>query len=184
MTKIELVDYQSNWPNEFQAIKSQLTTTLGALAVQIDHIGSTAVHGLAAKDIIDIQVSVKALDDPKVIELLVEAGYEFKEDINRDNLVGYKPDDSELSKLYFREPTGTRTAHIHVREIGRVNQIYPLLFRDFLRDNELIKQAYGQIKTELAQRFEEDVDAYYAIKDPYMDTLFYAANLLQKKHDN
>ncbi|KZN45537.1 GrpB family protein [Pseudoalteromonas luteoviolacea] len=99
MTKSEILDYQSNWPNEFQTIKAQLKSTLGALAVQIDHIGSTAVLKLVAKDITDIQVSVKALDDPKIIELLVRAGYEFKEEINRDDLVGYKPDDCELSEL-------------------------------------------------------------------------------------
>ncbi|MBQ4813313.1 GrpB family protein [Pseudoalteromonas luteoviolacea] len=184
MSKIEILEYQPCWPREFQEIKDKLSMLLGALAVQIDHIGSTAVPELAAKDIIDIQVSVKALDDPKIIELMVAAGYVFKEEINQDNLVGYQAGDSELMKLYFREAEGGRAAHIHVREIGRVNQQYPLLFRDFLRENEEIKQAYDKVKYELAQRFANDIEAYYAIKDPYMDTLFYAANLLKKKSDN
>ena len=62
-----------------------------------------------------------------------------------------------------------------MREEGRLNQLYPLLFRDFLRADEPTRLAYEDIKRELARRFADDVEAYYAIKDPYMDTVYRAA---------
>ncbi|TQF68041.1 GrpB family protein [Pseudoalteromonas luteoviolacea] len=180
MSEIVICAHQSSWAKEFEQIQKQLKYVLGTHALQIDHIGSTAVADLAAKDIIDIQVSVKDLDNLEVIERLVDADYIYRDDVKWDNLVGYVAEDEHLRKHYFREPTGSRVTHIHIREVGRVNQIYPLLFRDLLRENKHIRMAYGKIKTELAHRFKDDVEAYYAIKDPYMDTLFHAATLLQK----
>ena len=54
-------DYNPAWPREFEAIRSSLLKILGSLAVRIDHIGSTSVPGLGAKDVIDIQVTVREL---------------------------------------------------------------------------------------------------------------------------
>ncbi|MBQ4838035.1 GrpB family protein [Pseudoalteromonas luteoviolacea] len=175
MSQIEIVDYRPVWAEEFKWIAAALKQALGHLAVAIDHIGSTSVPGLAAKDVIDIQVSVKALDNPKIENALSEAGYRYRADITRDNLIGYNEDDLNMQKMYFREPQGQRKIHIHIREVGRVNQVYALLFRDFLRDNAIVSQAYEKIKRELALRFPNDEIAYYAIKDPYMDTIFSVA---------
>ncbi|AOT10840.1 GrpB family protein [Pseudoalteromonas luteoviolacea] len=181
MKKIEIVDYQPRWADEFSAIQLVLQQVLNGLVVSIDHIGSTAVPDLVAKDVIDIQVSVKDLDNPCLIQVLSEAGYVFRPDITHDNLTGYNDGDACLKKLYFREPKGQRPIHIHIREIGRVNQVYALKFRDFLRDNKPIAQAYGKIKSTLARRFPNDETAYYELKDPYMDSIFYAASLLESK---
>ena len=60
-TPIELVPYDSRWPAAFEEEAVCLRDALGPLAVRIDHNGSTAVPGLAAKPVIDIQVSVAAL---------------------------------------------------------------------------------------------------------------------------
>ncbi|MDK1288157.1 GrpB family protein [Pseudoalteromonas umbrosa] len=181
MNSITIIDYQPRWVDEFHEIKADLQWLLGNLAVDIDHIGSTAIVGLAAKDIIDVQVSVKALDTPLLVAAFQKGGYVYRGDITHDNLVGYQDQGKEMQKLYFREPKGARQAHIHVREVGRVNQLYALLFRDFLRKNEAIAMAYEKIKRSLAKRFPNDIDAYYEIKDPYMDTLFCAASLLEAK---
>ena len=61
-----------------------------------------------------------------------------------------------------------------------MNQEYALLFRDYLRAETSVRDAYGAIKKELADRFGDDVDAYYAIKDPHMDTVYHAAKLWAK----
>ncbi|KZN63445.1 hypothetical protein N473_16620 [Pseudoalteromonas luteoviolacea CPMOR-1] len=182
MKKIEVIEYQPGWTEEFITIQSVLQQVLGGLAVRIDHIGSTAVPNLVAKDVIDIQVSVKDLDNPYLVSVLRESGYVFRPDITHDNLIGYKEGDACLEKRYFREPQGQRQTHIHIREVGRVNQVYALQFRDFLRDNKPIADAYGKIKSALARRFPNDEAAYYEFKDPYMDSLFYAASLLESKN--
>ena len=62
-----------------------------------------------------------------------------------------------------------RRVNLHVRVAGRANQRYPLLFRDYLRANAVAREAYAEVKRELARLHPADVDAYYAIKDPVCD---------------
>jgi len=81
--------------------------------------------------------------------------------------------------IYFRNSN----KNIHIREQGRINQRYALLFRDFLRYDSVVRDAYAAVKKELAKRFSSDRDAYYAIKDPYMDTIYQAAKLWAKLSD-
>jgi len=97
-----------------------------------------------------------------------------------DSLVGTADNSHDLEKRYFSKPR----VHVHVRELGRVNQEYALLFRDYLRANPIVKEAYQSIKIELANRFPNDKTAYYAIKDPYMDTVYQAALLWNKEKEN
>ncbi|MCX7553386.1 GrpB family protein [Marinicella sp. S1101] len=183
MVQIKMVEYDSRWTHEFDSLASDLASCLGATALRIDHIGSTAVDGLAAKDIIDIQVTVSDTGDAKIEKKLIEAGYVFRSDIQFDKLTGYSSESCELRKKYFREKPGSRISHIHVRQHGRVNQEYPILFRDFLRNNSNVMRAYAEVKKELASRFGDDREAYYSIKDPYMDTIYEAAKLWSLHND-
>lgn len=172
---IEIVDANPNWRNEFIEAAQRIRTITGDAALRIDHIGSTSVPNLAAKDVIDIQITVESLEHQTVIDLLVSDGYRHIERIGHDLLVGFTSDSPELKKFFMREPSGSRITNIHIRESGRVNQIYPLLFRDYLRANPNVRDAYGEIKLQLAKRFTDDIDSYYDIKDPYMDTVYYGA---------
>jgi dephospho-CoA kinase len=177
MPSIEIVPANPSWPNEFELISQTILNSAGHLLVKIDHIGSTAVPSLPAKDVIDIQITVPTLPAEDLKQALVKLGYEHSEQISSDNLVGYNEGDPELAKIYFHEQRGARKAHIHVREQGRLNQNYPLVFRDFLRQDAQSRQAYAAVKIELAKQFPNDANRYYAIKDPYMDTLYKAATL-------
>lgn len=172
---IEIVEANTNWPNEFTEAAQNIRAIVGNTALRIDHIGSTSVPDLAAKDVIDIQITVDSLANQEVIGLLVSEGYRHIERIQNDLLVGYPKGSPELKKLVMSEPEGARATNIHIRELGRVNQIYPLLFRDYLRANPSVRDAYGEIKLQLARRFKDDIDSYYDIKDPYMDTVYYGA---------
>ena len=62
---ITIVAYDTSWPEAFISVAQPLRTALGELALRIDHIGSTSVPGLAAKDVIDVQVTVATLDVPE-----------------------------------------------------------------------------------------------------------------------
>ena len=173
---IEIIPYQSRWVEEFRQIGTELRQALGETAVRIDHIGSTAVPDLPAKDIIDIQVTVTELHDPAIAAKLTGYGFRLREDIRRDNYLGIaNPDSADLEKRYGREKEGSRRSHIHIRQDGRFNQRYPLLFRDYLRAHDIMRQGYATIKTRLAEIFPNSIDGYLYIKDPVMDMMYAAA---------
>ncbi|BCE03798.1 GrpB family protein [Marinicellulosiphila megalodicopiae] len=181
MSLIKMTPYHPNWPDEYQKIAKQLRFLLEDVALRIDHIGSTSINELAAKDVIDIQITVDDISNTFIEQKLTSEGFVFRNEADCDNLVGLDNDSIELKKKFFQELQGERRAHIHVRQIGRLNQEYPLLFRDYLRSHSTIKLAYAKIKIELAKYFSNDANGYYAIKDPYMDTVYQAAKLWAKQ---
>jgi GrpB-like predicted nucleotidyltransferase (UPF0157 family) len=142
---IEIVPYQSSWPLEFRQIASNLRQGLGKLALRIDHIGSTSVPGLAAKDIIDIQITVAALSE-EVYQAIMALGYTCMDHIKRDHRPPQAAGGEEdWGKWYFRSSPLQRQTHIHVRAQGQLNQRYPLLFRDYLRAHPATAEAYAEL---------------------------------------
>ncbi len=171
---VEIVPYQQRWPGEFASIAADLRRALGDLALRIDHIGSTSVPGLDAKDVIDIQVSVAALDD-RIAPALTGIGL-----IQRAAYYDHIPptvteSDGKWEKLLFGRPPGQRRTNVHVRILGRGNQRYALLFRDYLRAHPASAEAYARLKRALAAQLP-DIDAYADTKDPAVDLIWLAAN--------
>lgn len=174
---IIMIPYQPAWPEEFRALGGILRNALGDHALRIDHIGSTSVPGLAAKDIIDIQITVQALG-PAVAQPLHQAGYERIENITQDHLPpGSGSQMSDWTKWIFKPPAFQRPTNVHVRMAGRPNQRYALLFRDYLRAHPPAAQAYARVKNALAKYHALDVDAYYDIKDPVCDIIMGGAEI-------
>lgn len=172
---IAICDYQPAWPQEFALLAVALQETLGPLALHIDHIGSTAVPGLGAKDVIDVQITVQSLTE-EVWQRLNDAGYRPFPGIRRDHTPqGADLDPALWAKFFFNERPGERRANIHVRVLGNPNQQYPLLFRNYLRAHPRSASSIEMIKRELARRHGDDMDAYYAIKDPIYDLIWEAA---------
>jgi GrpB-like predicted nucleotidyltransferase (UPF0157 family) len=166
-----IVSYQLSWHLEFEAMGSTVREALADRALRIDHIGSTSVPGLAAKDIIDIQVTVAKLEAP-VEDALHCAGYRRLEHIDRDHIPpGTSEKEEDWRKWFFKGASDQRPVNLHVRVVGRANQRYPLLFRDYLRTHDDVAQAYAQIKTALSRYHANDEDAYYAVKDPVCDLI-------------
>ncbi len=177
MRVIEILPYQTHWATEFQQIGTSLRQALGSLALRIDHIGSTSIPGLGAKDIVDIQVTVASLvpEEPLKAAFLA-AGYEMRDGVWEDHRpAGDERPEPEWQKRYCREHEGARRVHLHVRVAGAANQRYAVLFRDFLRSNPSAAGSYDQIKRELARLHPHDIDAYYAVKDPACDLIMAAA---------
>jgi GrpB-like predicted nucleotidyltransferase (UPF0157 family) len=178
VTRIEIIDYQPRWPAEFAEIGGRLRDAFGPLALRIDHIGSTSVPGLAAKDIIDLQTTVAALEplEPIAVAFQRGGGYLAQPDMVNDHV---PPGDTHSAehwqKRYFGEPGGGRRTHLHVRSAGRANQRYALLFRDFLRADALAMRAYERAKRALARLHPDDADAYYDVKDPICDIVMAGA---------
>lgn len=172
---VTIIPYQPRWVDEFQQIGSDLRRVLGETAVRIDHIGSTSVPDLPAKDIIDIQITVADLADPALLAKLHQSKYQMREAHYQDNYLGLADESLELQKRYCREAVGERCTHIHIRQNGRFNQQYPLLFRDYLRTHEIMRMGYATIKSRLAEIFPNSIEGYLYIKDPLMDMIFATA---------
>jgi GrpB-like predicted nucleotidyltransferase (UPF0157 family) len=155
--RIEIVPYDPAWPEQFARLGRELRGGLGDVARRIDHVGSTSVPGLAAKPIIDIQVSVAAFEP-------LEA---FKQPLERLGYV-YRADNPERTKRYFREPPGRPRTHVHVRRAGSFSEQWALLFRDYLRAHREVAAEYEAVKRRLANRFWEDRLADADAKVPFL----------------
>jgi GrpB-like predicted nucleotidyltransferase (UPF0157 family) len=168
-----IVDHDPSWPARFRAIAQRLRDRLGSDAERIDHIGSTAVPGLAAKDIIDIQITVVDLDAADAWpERLVDGIVRRQRGTAGDHAPAGNANPEDWAKHYWSD--GGRV-HVHVRELGRANQRYALLFRDYLRADPPTAASYGQLKRALAAAADGDWDHYYAVKDPACDLIMAAA---------
>lgn len=180
MSKPVIVDYQPRWPDEYAEIRDRLATSFGNLASHIEHIGSTSVPGLAAKDVIDVQVSVAGLEPNEPIEAALEkAGFvPYRgESPAWDHIPpGWSAADPEdrWLKLFGSAPLDERRVHIHVRVTGSPNERFALLFRDFMRANPDARDAWAVFKRELA-RIADTVDDYVEVKDPATDVVMVVA---------
>lgn len=168
-----IVDYIPSWPDRFEAIAKRIGAALGSRALSIDHIGSTAVPGLCAKDVIDVQVTVAELDAVAITPAMQGMGLRSRPTIVRDHQPpGSVGDDTDWNKLYF--DTMDNSTHVHVRRAGRPNQRYALLFRDYLRAHPQTAAAYGEFKRRLAALCSDTL-TYADAKDPVCDVILSAA---------
>jgi GrpB-like predicted nucleotidyltransferase (UPF0157 family) len=152
---VRIAEYDPAWPLRFAELGGRLRDALGSVAIRIDHIGSTSVPGLAAKPVIDIQISVDRLEPVQP----------FCAPLRRLGFV-YRPDNPERTKRYFREPPGHPRTHIHVRRAGSFSEQFPLLFRDFLRADSEAAADYERAKRSLAKRYRLDRHSYTDAKGP------------------
>lgn len=178
MAGLQIVEHRAGWAGEFELLRQRLRAALGPLALRIDHIGSTAVPGLCAKDVIDVQVAVATLEGEggtRLMQGLEAAGFVQHATATADHVPpGGDPAAEGWRKLLFKNPPALRRAHIHVRVQGAPNQRYALLFRDYLRAQPAAAQAYGELKRRLAAALADPAD-YPEVKDPAVDLIYLAA---------
>ncbi|WP_248579614.1 GrpB family protein [Nocardioides sp. InS609-2] len=174
---LEVVEYQPGWATEGVEMAAWLARSLpGAKAT--DHIGSTSVPGLPAKDCIDLMVRVESLPDTD-LRPLANAGYrERPEQWNRVETLGT----TEHPKRVFAPPVGGRSVNIHVREAHRETTRYALLFRDFLRANDDHRDSWGRFKLRLAQECP-DLYVYGQMKATVQPLLMALAEQWAAAHD-
>jgi GrpB-like predicted nucleotidyltransferase (UPF0157 family) len=161
--------YDPAWAAEGRALAQRLREIINGHGLDIDHVGSTAVEGLVAKDVIDIQILAYDLDDAlPLIDALCGAGFRHQADQRGETPRPGYPDHPDCwDRLMFLEPLGERRAHVHVREFGTAGARTALLLRDFLRDDDLARDQYGELKGALA-RLVDDEEIYAAMKRPFV----------------
>jgi GrpB-like predicted nucleotidyltransferase (UPF0157 family) len=136
-TELQVSSHHPRWPLEFEAERTRIAQSLGQIACRIDHNGSTAVPGLDAKPIIDIQVSVKQLLPIRhYAEPLATLGYVH---------VPHDVDDA-VCPFFHRPREWPHTYHVHVVESGGQEERRTLAFRDFLREHSDIATEYVALK--------------------------------------
>jgi GrpB-like predicted nucleotidyltransferase (UPF0157 family) len=185
MSPIEIVEPKVEWARQFAAIAADLRAAFAELALRIDHIGSTSVPGLPAKDRIDIQVAVASLEPmDRILGAFAIADLDlFRGGIAHDHRpAGASGPESDWQKVLGFASAGTgldgrprSSRHVHVRVDGSPNARYALLFRDYLRADSRAAATYAMIKRALAEHAPEDVEFYYEVKDPVCDLIMLAA---------
>jgi GrpB-like predicted nucleotidyltransferase (UPF0157 family) len=176
LRRVDIVAASDSWPDEFRRMAHDLRAGLGDLALRIDHIGSTSVPGLSAKNVIDVQVTVATLDPDRLAPAFERAGFlGWPDNPARDHRpAGAQGPDQDWAKLFFSPAPGRRAANVHVRVQGRPNQRYALLFRDYMRAHPAAAAAYAELKRRLAA-LNIDVRVYADVKDPACDIIMAAA---------
>jgi GrpB-like predicted nucleotidyltransferase (UPF0157 family) len=163
---VVIVPYDPEWPRRFARLGTDLRTALGDVALRIDHIGSTAVPRLAAKPIIDVQISVASFEPLDAFRIPLERlGFLFR---------AANPD---LTKRYFRERPGARRTHIHVRRAGSWSEQFALLFRDYMRTHPEDVQRYAELKARLAEAYQDDRHGYTDAKSDFIWQIMSQANV-------
>lgn len=170
-----VVAYRDDWPERAGAVAGVLRG-LGKPVQRVEHIGSTSIPGMAAKDILDMQVSVLDLD--RAVEEFNEplAGLGFEQlPYNFDHVpAGLDDDVSRWAKRYWRRRGRLDDVNLHVRLSGSPNERLALLFRDWFRAHPEAVAGYAAFKRALAAQVP-DMDSYTDIKDPVVDVIIAAA---------
>ncbi|QGN47798.1 dephospho-CoA kinase [Micromonospora sp. WMMD558] len=166
--RVELIEADPTWPLQYARLAARIRHAVAPADLRIDHIGSTAVPGLAAKDVIDVQLTVPRLADADgpLAERLAEAGF--------PRLPGEwwdtprLPGDDRWEKRLHGSADPARPAYLHVRVAGSPGWRYALLMRDHLRADPDQRAAYLLLKRELAASAPDAV-TYSTAKDPWFD---------------
>lgn len=149
---VELVTYDPTWPAQFEAWKKKILVVLPKPARRIEHVGSTAVPGLRAKAVIDIQMSVDDFTDWLAYRPALES-------------LGLQLRSRDSHHSYFRPCTGQRREiHVHVCNTGGAWERRHILFRDYLRSNTRARATYLRTKENAAARWGDDRLAYTEAK--------------------
>jgi GrpB-like predicted nucleotidyltransferase (UPF0157 family) len=176
---IEIAPYTKAWPLEFESEAAALRRVMGAQAVRIEHVGSTAVPGLAAKPVIDIQVSVLSLESLEPFQgPLVALGY------RRISITEF--DDPEYP--WFAKPGyWPSTRHIHLCVAGSELEVRHIAFRDYLRKNMEQARLYEALKRKLAGEHEgktlHSVASYSMGKSVFIENAIANAGLRSGESD-
>jgi GrpB-like predicted nucleotidyltransferase (UPF0157 family) len=170
VNQVVVVDYDEEWPRRFEELRAWIWPVVSDVALRIEHVGSTAVLGLAAKPIIDMTIVVARRSDvPPTIERLATLGYRHRGNLGIEDREAFDHRaDLPRHNLYVC-PEGT---------IGVVNQ---LAVRDYLRARPDVARRYGELKKRLAATFPTDIDSYVFGKTDFILDVLRRAGLTDEQ---
>lgn len=171
---IEIIEYNPEWAKRFKKTAIALKQTLGDHAIAIDHIGSTAIEGLASKDIVDIQVTItdSLLNHPSQLNQILVNNSFGRASKTYDHIPSSYDSPKHQWLKYFLK---YKLTHIHFRAQTRKNWHYAIAFRDHLRSHPEVAKQYESVKILLAKHLENNREAYCEIKNPIFDLIMISA---------
>ena len=159
LNPIVVLPYDPTWPAQFEQIKAYLMPHIGHLIVDIHHVGSTSVPGLAAKPIIDFDIEIPSMDSfPAIKQQLAKIGYKHQGDYGIAGREVFKREtpDSFMEHHMYVCPTSSEELKRHIK------------LRSYLRANPAAAEEYGQLKAKNAQKYGNDIDAYINAKESFI----------------
>ena len=160
---IEVVDWSPRWAEQFDEVAAELRTALaGVASARVEHVGSTAVPGLAAKPVLDVDVIIEAEDVPGAIAALESVGHVHRGDLG------------VTGREAFHAPDEPRR-NVYVCTAGSASVRNHLAVRDVLRSRDDLRQAYAAVKRALAADPGMDVDTYLAGKSAVLQQVLEAS---------
>lgn len=165
------------WATAGRKIVNRLWAIVGGKAVAIDHVGSTAVPGLAAKPTIDVQLTVSDLGvADEIADALADGGFPRLDDVTTDRP---KPDPETgavdpllWAKRFHGSADPGRPVNVHVRAAGAPGQQFALDFRDWLIDDPLARAEYAEVKSQAMAAANGDVERYAELKETWFDDAY------------
>jgi GrpB-like predicted nucleotidyltransferase (UPF0157 family) len=155
---VHIAPYDPAWPARFEVERQLLSgTLLSWMTGPIEHVGSTAVPGLAAKPVIDIMAPVESLEASRgALAVLEDVGYQ------------YAPYRVDVMHWFCKPGFSLRTHHLHLVPYGSPLWTERILFRDLLRSNAVVAREYAELKHRLAEAHRFDREAYTEAKGPFI----------------
>jgi len=169
---VQLVNFKNDWHKIFKTLKSALMKEC-ALIDNVEHIGSTAINELKAKDIVDVQILIPTFDGFEILQTILEAyGFNSIDNIKQDHVPFHEVDYFEpgWEKRFFNGIYHRQVFNIHVRLTNSKNAQFALNFVKLLEDNADAKLAYSQFKERLASAGVDRMN-YCLIKDSVIDIM-------------
>lgn len=164
---VKLNPYNPKWKELFETEKQLLLKTFGSIIISIEHIGSTAVPGMASKPIIDIDIGIESLEIAQSME------EEFKK-------LGYErrqtQEENKWEELYVKGPEENRTHYLHMMTYNCVHWKNDILFRNYLRNNPSRAKEYSDLKQKLASTYADNRAKYTQSKKDFIDETLRLAN--------
>lgn len=161
--RVVVVPYNEQWKTDFEAIKQYVLPAINDVVIGIEHVGSTAVEGLSAKPIIDIDIVIKDYSVfDTVVERLATLGY-----IHEGNL-GIKDRDA----FDYKGDIDLPKHHLYVCPEFSAELHRHITFRDYLKNNSDAVLKYSKVKEEVARLFPDSIDDYIAYKSPCIEEIY------------
>ncbi len=154
---VELAPYTAEWRRLFEEEKAGLHAAVGQYVLDIQHVGSTAIPGMIAKQIIDIGIAVRDFEEARVcIRPIEQLGYEYR-------------GEQGIPRRHYFVKGDPRTHHIHMNEIRSRDWEDQVLFRDYLIQHPELAEEYAGLKKELGRRYPTGPEAYQDGKASFIE---------------
>lgn len=183
MVGVHIVDYDRDWPDRAAEVSLSIKNVLNPWIFRIEHIGSTSIFKMAAKDVIDLQVSVEELSSVTTTfdARLRVLGFQLSPH-EYDHIAAGLADVKEnwAKRLWTRRNHPEGDVNLHIRRVGSSNERLALLFRDWFRSHPEAVESYGAFKRSLSV-LTLNVDSYSDVKDPVVDLVICVAERWAKE---